>query len=336
MKKMLFVGLVVFMLLVSFTFAATPEDRREAAKDKMEDKAKDAMKDKVKDEGKDATKDKMSAVKKAANRKEIREMAKKKVGDLTKDDVEKHLKMRKELKDKVKEKCDDVKDELQKAVCDKESVAYRALEKVRERHRLSEACKKLTGQDRSACELKINGEFKDVVQANFKEWVKTRKKDNETGNETEELDKKERVRLRIKALHDKIKEQRLNETDNAGSRNLLKRLDAAIDKAERVSEHMEKAIDRAEEKGHDVTKLKFILEEYDKAVDNAKVFFDDKQYKDALASLKEAKSLFKEFRKTFADLVSEHKKGRKYKEKIDGEVPDVTVPEPPPEEGEEG
>ncbi len=208
-------------------------------------------------------------------------------------------------------RCDSLDDATERAVCDKESVAYQVREKVRERHELSEACRNENNETQAACQERVNAEFKEEVQARFKAWVKERRErgENETNDELNE-----EVRTRLELVHEEMKGRLIERHNDTRQKAILNRLDNAIETAEKHGGLLERAITKAAEKGHDTAKLEFVLEAYVKAVDNAKVLYDDEQYRDSVASLNEAKELFKEFRGIFADIVSTHKRNELYVE----------------------
>lgn len=246
----------------------------------------------------------------------VRERVKKTLENTTVDDALKRREALQKTRNIAERKCESVSDDNERKVCDKESVAYQAREKVRARHELNEECREKTGEERSACQRRINTVFKTDVQAGFKEWIQNRKV-NESENETEDT---EGARVRLELIHKKIKEERLkNQTED--KQGITNRLSNAIEKAEKHIGLFERAIAKAAEKGHDTERLEFMLESYTSAVDGAKVFFDDEQYRDSIASLHEAKELFKEFRSIFSTIVSKHKNNEHYVEaEISGEV----------------
>ncbi len=248
---------------------------------------------------------------------------------LKRKDAKKTAVMRKE------EKCEEISDRVEKALCDKErnAVAERALEKARERHALNEKCRKLAGEDRKKCELEINEHYRTVVQDRFKEWVKKKRlaaADSEGAAEEVEIDEEARVRLHL--LHKKMLEEKLQKLTDEKKKQLIQRLENIIEKGEKRAELMERAIAKAEEKGHDVSRLQFLLEEYNSALDKAKVLCDDDQYRDCLAAISDAKHTFKQFRHVFAELHGKHKRGEKHVEDLTEvvEVPPTTEEVPTP------
>ena len=151
--------------------------------------------------------------------------------------------------------------------------------------------------------------FRDEIMQRFKDYLKNRT--NGTDEQTTSA---------LDLVHKKLTEKKL-ETLKEGKRHLVNKLDNVLDRTEKIAGHMQKAIDRAQEKGHDTSKLSFLLQEYNTAIDNAKVFFDDGHYKDAIASLQDAKQTFKEFKQTFADIVKANKEGKHYTEETGEEMP---------------
>ena len=339
------VGLIIFLLIISVAFAQSGEratDRREDirerartdARERVENRIEENVKENIVDVAKDRIKDNMmdNVRDRIAERKMMRDKELERLATL-KDEIAKALKRREaknvkeRVKEKVERKCEEVDDKVERAVCDKEKVAYHAIEKVRERQNLSEQCRALTGQTRSGCEENVNKEFRNATQERFKEWVKAKRlRAASGGNETENTDDNESARVRLDLIHKKMLENKLNETKEETKKALINRLGAAIDKAEKVAEYLEKAMSKAEEKGHDVQRLEFLLEEYNSAVDKAKVLFDDEQYRDSLAALNDAKQTFKEFRKTFAEILDKHKHAQKYVET--DETENETPPQP--------
>lgn len=205
--------------------------------------------------------------------------------------------------------CREMQNDTEQALCNRRIVAERAHREVRERQRLSMECRNLTGQNRSSCEERVNRMFRDEIQDEFREWVRARRL-NLTNISSESKD----VRARIHRIHKEKKEELINKTKEAAKQRLINRLENVIDNAQKHSGLMERAIKKAAEKGHDTSRLEFVLEKYDITVDSAKLFFDDAAYRESLSALKEAKTLFKEFRKIFADIVSKQKRGEKHLE----------------------
>ena len=148
------------------------------------------------------------------------------------------------------------------------------------------------------------------------------------GSETEETETDEKARVELGLVHKKMLEEKLEKLTDEKKKGLIKRLENMLEKDEKLAEVLEKAISKAEAKGHDVTRLQFLLEEYNAAFDKAKVLCDDEQYRDCLAALNDAKHTFKEFRKTFAEIVSEDKRGKKHVEDLT-DVVETTTETPP-------
>lgn len=214
-------------------------------------------------------------------------------------------------------KCGEMPDRAAGAVCNRQAVAYHAYQKALERHRLSEECRTLAGQNRSACEERVNRLFRIEIQDEFREWVRSRR--NLTGiieNKTEER----AARARIHEIQKERRNEQLNETKEGNRRRLINQLDNLLDSYQKHSEQMERAIGKAKEKGHDTRKLEFLHDKYDQVLDNAKTFFGEKQYRNLLTALKDAKNIFREFRQTFAEIVREQKLGEKYREALENET----------------
>ena len=354
----MFVGLVVFLLMAVVLAADLRSDARDNARDEVKDRAadraKDVARDRARDVARDAVSDRAKEVARERTRevlsermkdrvkperlKEIRENERNKLDREGKNELEDNLKRRRakqDVKERVKEKrerkCESLNDKVERVLCAKErnAVSERALEKARERHALNEKCRKLTGEDRKKCELEINEHYRTVVQERFKDWIKKKRLAAEAGdNETEETETDEGARVRLDALHKKMLAEKLEKLTEEKKKALIQRLSNMIEKGEKLNDLMEKAITKAEEKGHDVSKLQFLLEEYNAALDKAKVLFDDEQYRDALAALNDAKHTYKQFRHVFAELHQKHKRGEKHVEDLT-EV--VEVPPTPDE-----
>ncbi|MBS3067446.1 hypothetical protein J4450_01985 [Candidatus Micrarchaeota archaeon] len=195
------------------------------------------------------------------------------------------------IKEKLERKCDGIVDANERIFCEREKTTYLTIEKVRERHRLSEECRRLTGSERSACQERVNRHFRDVIQERFKEFKR------------EELSGGETARAIINSVHERVSEARLNDEKSQAKRNLIERIDGLIASAGKKADLLERALNKAKEKGYDTARLEFLLEEYKIAMDKAKIFYDDEQYRDTLAALNDAKNIFKQFRFAFADLI---------------------------------
>lgn len=196
------------------------------------------------------------------------------------------------IREKLDRKCDDIKDDNERIFCEREKTTYSTIGKVRERHKLSEECRKLSGSERSACQERVNNYYRDVVQERFKEFKRESLSDSET------------ARAIIDSVHQRVSQARLNDENDTAKRKIVERIDNLIANAAKKEELLKRALDKAKEKGYGVQRLEFLLEEYNIAMDKAKILYDDEQYRDCLAALSDAKQIFKQFRFAFAELIS--------------------------------
>ncbi|HLD60448.1 MAG TPA: hypothetical protein VI912_05600 [Candidatus Bilamarchaeaceae archaeon] len=220
-------------------------------------------------------------------------------------------------------RCEDLEGD-DKALCLRKVEAYGKEYVARERHELNERCRELNGTERADCEREINTEFKEHMRERYQEWK----------NNTMTDEEKRRIRENVLSHHKQKVEELKNRTSEKKAK-LLERLDHAIDKAQRKVEKMETLIERISSKGYDVTELKYLLEEYQNSLDDAQIYYDEEQYRDALASLKEAFRYFHEFKQTVRKILSAHREGRPYvaseepfvdEETDEGETPDDEIP----------
>ena len=198
------------------------------------------------------------------------------------------------------------KEEARKHAFERQNkTAAAALEKVRERHKLSEECREMTGENRSSCEKRVNAIFRNETAERFKEFVKSRK----SGNFSEENETETGM---IKENHKEKFEEFKAKLNSTAKQKLIDRFEKAIEEREKREGKMQLFIDRAKEKGHDTVELEFVLGEYKTALLNAQTYMDDGKYKDALSSLQESNKLFTEFKRTVEKIVKEQKQKKKH------------------------
>ncbi len=208
----------------------------------------------------------------------------------------------------------------EKALCEHKANAYGKRYLVSYRHLLSASCRELTGDNRSACEQRVNTLFREELVSSFKDWVSGQMQLSEADLEL--------AKERLQELREKLKEEygeqnrTRGQSMNASEQRLLGLFDNLLNKTENFNTLMERAISKAGEKGHDTTELQFLLEQFNAALDNARTYVGELQYRDALASLKEAKEILHEFRKVFAKVVQENKEGRVHAVDVDSAFTD--------------
>lgn len=206
--------------------------------------------------------------------------------------------------------CDALESDERRALCEHRGNAYGRRYLVSYRHELSNECRNESGQERAGCQRRVNTLFRDEVKERWQSW-------REEQQNVSDADKNE-SRRRLHALREELddehaeKKEELKMRMNESRADLLDRLDEAIAHTEPTGERMENAIAKAKEKGHDTSELEFLLEEFDTKVDDAKVYFDNEQYRDSLASLKEARKLVREFQHVLKKMVQEHREGRRH------------------------
>lgn len=188
--------------------------------------------------------------------------------------------------------------------CKKNLVAGAALYMVRQRHDLSEQCLELTGENRSACQKRVNAIFRNEIHAKFLAFVKAR--ENRTLEELNESDMRE-IREKHRNRTAKIR-GKLNESKEK----LFDRLENAINARENRVEGMQQFIEKANGSGHETEQLEFLLSEYRAVMVSARSYVEAEQYRDTIAALQESQRIFMQFRQSAAKLIRIHKQGLKY------------------------
>lgn len=205
--------------------------------------------------------------------------------------------------------CDELEGEDQE-LCERKGESYEARHLVRYRHELNEECRSFTDQERATCERRINSQFREYMHTEWRAWI-TEQKELTEEEKTAVEERRRLLRAQLQQTHEEKKTE-IRERLTEKKQNVLDNLDEYIAHVERYEEKMKYTVERAENAGHDTTELEFLLQEFHQTVDDAKVYFDNEQYRDSLAAVKEARQLVVEFKQILSEIVNEHKEGNAY------------------------
>jgi hypothetical protein len=200
-----------------------------------------------------------------------------------------------------KNKCEDFEGDS-KDYCERRVNAYGREYLVRERHELSEQCRGLNGQNRSDCQVTVNTQFKEEVKSRFQEG----KEQNIS------KDKEVRVRAIVVEKHNESV-QKIKQNSTGKQVSLLARLDAYVAQMDRWADKMDKLVQKAKEKGYGTTQLEFLVSDFRTSLDDARIYYDEEQYQDALASMDVAKDDVAAFKTSLRDLIKSTKDVNKSK-----------------------
>lgn len=320
----LFVSVLIMLMFVGFVFAESTDFRdRDAisSTDQYKEKATESRPnqtftitinefgERVKTAGGDSDDQDNARDVMASNRTNARKSLDRSVLDKLKSNVRSRCEAtnNSELKRKCTELINDSRNcqnEDNSLSCRRSLVAVAARRMAMERHDLNEQCRNLTSGNRSECEREVNALFRNEIHARFKAFLSEHLNKTEDFNSSELNEIKEKHKERVKMIRSD-----LNSTVKEG---LLDRLEHVLDERDAKSERMQAFIDKAMEKGHDTSELEFLLGEYNTAIVNAKTYSENKQYRDALSSIKDANRLFAEFKRLANSIVREHKEDKRH------------------------